>query len=135
MKKIRVKPTVRLKRWAIKAAKRLGRYLVSVLVSILVMSIVIDGLNIYFGHESAKDIATRAAVVASQVLEQGGDRVLAEKQASRETERNLAEFKGIKFADKEVEVTIVFRSRSIILKYIPWVGKFTTITASGSYSY
>lgn len=135
MKKIRVKRTVRLRRWSLKVVKRLRHYLISISVSILVMFIVTDGLGIYFSHEEAGDIATRAAVVAAQVLEQGADRSLAESQAAALSERNLAEFKGIEYGDHEVRVSIVYQGRSVILKRLPWVKKLTVISASGSHPY
>ena len=90
----------------------------------------------FSSHEIAKDIVTRAAVVASQVLERGGSRSLAEREASALSERNLAKFKGIEFRDREVEVSIIYQARSIIvLKHLPWVKKFAIITTSGTYLY
>lgn len=132
--KVKVRRSIRFRRWTVRAAKKLVGYLTPILIGIVIMLLVIDSLGVYSSYESARDMATRAAVVAHQVLEQSSnDKSLAERQASAMIERNLATFKGIEFRGSEVEVTIVYKARSMILKYIPWVKNLTTITASGSY--
>ncbi len=132
--KVQVRWSIRFRRWILRAAKKLPGYLAPILIGMAIMLIVIDSLGVYSSRDSARDMATRAAVVAHQALEQSGnDENLAERQASDLIERNLATFKGIEFRDGEVEVTIVYKARSMILKHIPWVKNLTTITASGSY--
>ncbi len=127
--------TNKVGRWLFRTGKKLVKYLISIVVSLLIMVIIVDSFAIFSGRDTAREIATRAAVAAGQVMEQGGDRSLAKEQAAMESERNLADFQGIDFPDKTVVVTITFRPRSMILKYVPWAKQFTTITTSGSHSY
>jgi len=132
--KIRVRWSVRFRRWILKEAKKLAGYLAPILIGLALMLIIIDSLGVYSSYESARDMATRAAVVAYQALEySGNDESLAEKQASDMLARNLVEFKGIEFHDGRVEITIIYEARSMLLRYIPLVKNLTIITASGSY--
>jgi len=131
---VRLRWTIRLKKWAAKAAKTAVRYVGAVLFSIMMMIVAMDGLGLYFAQQTATEIATRAAVAASQTLRQGSDRESAEREALAQTERSLATFKGIQFRGSEVEVTVVYKARSIAFKHIPGMRKFLTITASGRYS-
>lgn len=99
------------------------------------MLFVSDGLSIYYSHETAKDIATRAAVVAAQVFEQSADISLAQDQAIALCERNLAHFQAIEIRDCEIQISIVYQARSMIIRHFPGAKRVTTISASGSYSY
>jgi len=132
--KVRLHWTIRLRRWAARTGKKAGRYLVSLAISIAAMLILMDALGIYYGQETASDIAARAAVAAAQVLRQGADRSLAEKEALAMTERSLARFERIEFRGSEVEVTVVYKTRSIIFRHVPWLKNWLTITASGVHS-
>ena len=133
--KVEVRRSIRFKRWMRRHYKKAIHYVIFILITVLIMLIVSDGLAVYYGHQSASDIASRAAVVASQVLELGGDRTSAEEEASRDCERNLAELVRIEFLEEEVKVTIVFQARSVIFKHLPCGRGFTTITASGTHPY
>ena len=121
-----------LGRWTQKTAKSTAKFLLRIVLSIIVVLILIDAFTIYSSHGTAEEIASRALVVACQVLEQGGDSNIAREEATNECERNLAELKNIRITDRQVEVTVLYDSRSMILKHIPWVSKFTTIVGSSS---
>ncbi len=129
--KVKLRWTIRLKTWAAKAGRKTGRYLASFAASIAVMLLVLDALGIYFSHQTAAEIAARAAVAASQTLRQGGDRAQAEKETELLVERSLAKFKGIEFRGQVVRVTISYKARSIVFRHVPGVKRFVTITATG----
>ena len=125
----------RIGKWLFRAIKRLVSYLTSVVIGLIIMLIVLDGLAIYSGRETARDFARQLAVAGGQVLQQGGDRAQAEQHVRQESERQLVEVTGIEFPEKRVVVSIVYKPRSMLLRYIPWVKGFTSINEAGSYSY